>query len=85
MEDLELKREEDLESIAALEKKKRKRTYVNSKKIASLERKITECQDIRKNKMIIEFNDSESSSVKTIAVKSNTSIKCTHDLCVENF
>ena len=77
MEDLELKRAEDLESIAALENKKRKRTYVNSKKVDSIEKKITECQDIRKNKMIIEFNDSESSSVKTIAVKSNTSIKCT--------
>ena len=47
------------------------------KKIDSLKRKITECQDIRKSKMIIEFNDLESSSVKTIAIKSNTSIKCT--------
>ena len=27
--------------------------------------------------MLIEFNDSESSSIKTIVVKSNTSIKCT--------
>ena len=27
--------------------------------------------------MVIEFNDFESSSVKTIAVKSNTNIKCT--------
>ena len=34
--------------------------------------------DMRKNKMVvIEFNDSESSSVKNIVVKSNTSIKCT--------
>ena len=32
---------------------------------------------MRKNKMLIEFNDSESSSIKTIVVKSNTSIKCT--------
>ena len=32
---------------------------------------------MRKNKTIIEFSDSESSSAKTIAVKSNTSIKCT--------
>ena len=77
MEDLELKRAEDLESIAALENKKRKRTYVNSKKVDSIEKKISECQDIRKNKLIIEFNDLESSSVKTIAVKSSTSIKRT--------
>ena len=33
--------------------------------------------NLRKNKMMIEFNDSESSSVKHIAVKSNTTIKCT--------
>ena len=77
MEDLELKRAEDLESIAALENKKRKRTYVNSKKVDSIEKKISECQGIRKNKLIIEFNDLESSSVKTIAVKSSTSIKRT--------
>ena len=77
MEDLELKRAEDLESISAFENKKRKITYVNSKKVDSIQRKITECQDMRKNKMVIEFNDFESSSVKTIAVKSNNNIKCT--------
>ena len=77
MEDLEQKMAEDLESVAAFENKKRKRTYVNSKKVDSIEKKITECQDIRKNKMIIEFNDSEPSSVRTTAVKSNTNIKCT--------
>ena len=77
IEELEQKREGDLEAITALENKKRKRTYVNTKKVDSIEKKISECQDMRKNKTIIEFNDSESSSVKTIAVKSNTSIKCT--------
>ena len=77
IEELEQKREGDLEAITALENKKRKRTYVNTKKADSIEKKISECQDMRKNKTIIEFNDSESSSVKTIAVKSNTSIKCT--------
>ena len=76
IEELEQKREEDLEAITVLENKKRKRTYVNTKKADSIEKKISECQDMRKNKTIIEFNDSESSSVKTIAVKSNTSIKC---------
>ena len=43
----------------------------------SIKRKITECQDMRKSKMVIEFNNFESSSVKTIAVKSNNNIKCT--------
>ena len=33
--------------------------------------------DMRKNKMTIEFNDSQSSSIKQIAVKTNTSIECT--------
>ena len=43
IEELEQKRAEDLESITALENKKRKRTYVNTKKLDSLEKKITEC------------------------------------------
>ena len=77
MEDLELKRAENLESISGFENKKRKRMYANSKKIDSIEKKIAKCQDMRKNKMVIEFNDFESSSVKTIAVKSNNNIKCT--------
>ena len=77
IDDLEQKREEDLEAISGLENKKRKRIYVNAKKIDSIEKKISECHDMRKSKMLIEFNDSESSSIKTIVVKSNTSIKCT--------
>ena len=32
---------------------------------------------MRKNKMLLEFNDSQSSAIKQIAVKTNTSIKCT--------
>ena len=45
--------------------------------IDTIENKIKNCADMRKNKMVIEFNDYDSSSVKSIAVKSNTSIKCT--------
>ena len=33
--------------------------------------------DLRKNKMMIEFNDLEFSAIKHIAVKSKTNIKCT--------
>ena len=78
-ENLERKRDEDLETIAAYEnKKKRSRPkYFNSKKIDSLENQISELFDMRKNKMLLEFNDSQSSSVKQIAIKTNTSIKCT--------
>ena len=45
--------------------------------VDTIENKIKGCEDIRKNKMVIEFNDYTSSSVKSIAVKSNTNIKCT--------
>ena len=35
--------------------------------------------------MIIEFNDDKSSAVKLISVKNKSVIKCTQDLCQENF
>ena len=52
-------------------------TFYDNKNIYTKDAKIKDSQDLRKNKMLIEFNDSESSSIKTIALKSNTSIKCT--------
>ena len=51
--------------------------YSNSKKIDSLEDQISESFDMRKNKMLLEFNDAQSSAIKQIAVKTNTNIKCT--------
>ena len=78
IESLERKRDEDLEVMGAFEnKKKRNRFYFNSKKIISIESQISDSMDMRKNKMMIQFNDSESSSIKHIAVKSKNSIKCT--------
>ena len=78
IENLERKRDKDLEAIKTFEnKKKRNRVYYNSKKINSIESQISDSMDMRKNKMMIEFNDSEPSSVKHITVKSKTSIKCT--------
>ena len=50
--------------------------YSNSKKIDSLEDQISESFDMRKNKMLLEFNDAQSSAIKQIAVKTNTNIKC---------
>ena len=77
-ENLERKRDEDLEAIEAYEnKKKSTRSFFNSKKINSLEDQISDSLDMRKNKMLLEFNDSQSSSINQIAVKTNTSIKCT--------
>ena len=58
-------------------KKKRSRVCFNSEKINLIESQISDSMDMRKNRMMIEFNGSESSSIKHIAVKSNTSIKCT--------
>ena len=57
-------------------KKEKKRNFAPSA-VDTIENKIKVCEDIRKNKMIIEFNDYASSCVKSIAVKSNTNIKCT--------
>ena len=78
IENLERKKGEDLEALEAFEnKKKRNRVYYNSKKINSIEDQISDSMGMRKNKMMIEFNDLESSSIKHIAVKSKNSIKCT--------
>ena len=78
IETIEGQRDEDLVAIDALEKRKRKRmAFMNNTPVDSIENKIKDCDDIRKNKMIIEFSNSGSSSVKTIAVKSNINLKCT--------
>ena len=78
-ENFERKRDEDLEKIVAYENKKKRsrQKYFNSKKIDSLEHQISQSFDMRKNKMLLEFNDSQSSSIKQMTVKTKTSIKCT--------
>ena len=70
-------RRRDLEVIDVIEKKKKKRKMFYTPPVDTIENKIKDCDDMRKNKMIIKFNDCESSSVKQIAVKSNINIKCT--------
>ena len=47
-----------------LEKKERKQ-----RNFKTIEEKFAECSDPRKTKMTIEFNDAESASVKSFAVK----------------
>ena len=66
---------EDLETIEMFSKK-RKRKIQQSNPVDTIENKIKKCEDIRKNKMVIEFNDHKSSTVKSIAVKLQTNIKC---------
>ena len=75
-ESLSRKLEEDLEAIEQFSKKRKRKIQLN-KPINSIENKIKNCSDIRKNKMLIEFNDHQSCSVKSIVVKSETNIKCT--------
>ena len=71
------KLEEDLEAIKLFSKKNKKRKFQQKSPIGTIENKIKNCADIRKNKMIIEFNKHKSSSVKLIAVRSETVVKGT--------
>ena len=54
-----------------------KKESFNKSPIDTIENKIKSCADIRKNKMIIKFNEHKSSSVKSITVRSETVVKCT--------
>ena len=80
LKNLEQARDEKLEAIEAFSKSK-KRGFQNyfhtGKKLNFIEQQIEDSMDLRKNKMMIEFNDSECSSIKFIAVKSKNNIKCT--------
>ena len=67
---------EELEAVDALLKKRRFKSYFYTKKLDSIEKQIEDSMDLRKNKMMIEFNNSESSAIKHIAVKSQNNIQC---------
>ena len=58
-------------------KKAQDKNYQNNKIIQKIEESIKACDDLRKNRMILEFNDAQSSAIKSIAVKNETNIKCT--------
>ena len=77
-ESLNQKREEGLEAVELFAKKKKRRETSQQQNtvVDSIETKIDNCTDLRKNKMVIEFNDYKSASVKSIAVKANSSVKC---------
>ena len=70
-ENSERKRDEDLEAIAAYQNKKKRsrQKYCNSKKINLLQDQISESYDMRKNKMLLEFNDLQSPSIKQKLLK----------------
>ena len=64
---------EELDAIDAYEKNKN----VKKRKFKSVDEKITNCPDPRKTKMVIDFNDHESASIKSFAVKKKNEIKVT--------
>ena len=63
--------EEELDAIESFKKDKRKG------KFQDISEKINDCLDPRETKMIVEFNDHESASIKIFAVKKRNLIKVT--------
>ena len=77
IESLNQKRQENLDAIELFAKKKKRREISNRQgtSLESIEINIENCQDLRKNKMVIEFNNHKSALVKSIAVKWKSNIK----------
>ena len=61
----ERKMAEELDGVDTYEKNKK----VKKRKFKNVDEKITDCLDPRKTRMIIDFNDHESASIKSFAVK----------------
>ena len=76
-ENLTQKLDENLEAIEMFSGRKNKRKYQRNSNVDIIENKIKNCEDLRKNRMLIEFNNFKSSSVKSISVKNETNVKCT--------
>ena len=66
--------EEKLDAIQSFKKDKRK---VRKRKFQEISETINDCLDCRKTKMIVEFNDPESTSINSFAVKKINLIKVT--------
>ena len=79
LDNLEQERDENIEAVEAFSKSKKRaqKNYFQPKKLNFIEQHIEDLMDLRKNKMMIEFNDSECSSIKFVGVKSKNKIKCT--------
>ena len=69
----ENKMDEELDSVESFVKSRNKTKI----KFKDIDEKIAESLDARKTKMILEFNDHEAASIKSIAVKKRSSIKVT--------
>lgn len=68
---LERQRDESLDAVSSFQKNKK----AKKRKFQTVEEKITECADPRRNKMVIDFNDYEAASIKSIAVKKKSVIR----------
>ena len=64
------KMEEELDAVDLFEKSKNKWKI----KFQNIDEKIEDCLDSRKTRMIIEFNNRESASIKSFAVKKKEEI-----------
>ena len=69
----ENKMDEELDTVNSFEKSKNRM----KRKFKDLDKKVSDCLDPRKTKMVIEFNDRESASIKSFAVKKRGQIKVT--------
>ena len=69
----EQKMAEELDALKTYKKDKK----VKKRKFKNVDEKITECLDPRKTKIIIDFNDRESASIKSFTVKKKNEIKVT--------
>ena len=63
----------ELDAVESFEKSKNRR----KRKFKDTDAKIEECQDPRKTKIVVEFNDHKSASIKSFAVKKRSSVKVT--------
>ena len=61
-------------TLSNLQKKKQKRGG-GKRKFQKITEKTNDCLDSRKTKMIVEFNDHESSSIKSFSVKKEIRLK----------
>ena len=75
---LERKKEEEPEAVDSFEKSKRSK----KRKFKTVDEKISSCFDLRKTKMLIEFNEVESASIKSFAVRKKKSNKSNHKIYV---
>ena len=66
--------EEKLDAIQSFKKDKRK---VRKRKFQEIIETINDCLDSRKTKMIVQFNDPESTAIKHFSVKKRNLIKVT--------